>query len=301
MNYLIVILLVLSFNANSQTGSLICDIDFGYYNEEFDTYSLKLTSKKETLYFNNIENHDTLRGIEQGKYQATFYCCDSAYIFKYPISIDGNAVNKVDYYGSFEMRSDRPRNDTPSYHYNQYNRSQGLGNWGYQFGRGTKELEAPSNIQQNYQIRMFGGSDYILGKSPIGLGFEFGLEYNRILLNNLDIANPSITHQRQRMTYFNFSTAYVTSIYIKKKKILDFGISYHLPLRAKVVQVNGNQKSYTKNIHNFNDLRLFAHAGFMCGFVFAEYRTVRFIKAPFDDLPKLNLGLRFNVPSSFYN
>jgi hypothetical protein len=303
MKYLIVILLVISFNsfnANSQTGSLICEIYFDDY-ELSEDLTVILVTGQDSMYFYNVGYEDTLTGIQQGEYEATFYCCDSAHILKHPISIDGNAVNRVDYYGSFGMRSDRAYNDTSSYHYNQYNRSQGLGNWGYQFGRGIKELEDPSNIQQNYQIRMFGGSDYILGKSPIGLGFEFGLEYNRILLNNVDVVNPSITHQRQRMTYFNFSTAFVTSFYIKEKKILDFGISYHLPLRAKVVQVNGNQKNYTKNIHNFNDFRLFAHLGFQWGFVFAEYRTVQFIKAPFDDLPKLNLGLRFNVPSSFYN
>lgn len=297
MKYLILILLVLSFNANSQTGSLICEIYFDDY-EPSEDLTVILVASQDSMYFYNVGYEDTLTGIQQGEYEAIFYCCDLLFMFKQPISIDGNAINTLHYSNYFSIDSDRDYDDTSSYHYKDQRTFSSVG---YQFGRGTKELETTSHIQQNYQIRMFGGSDYILGKSPIGLGFELGLEYNRILLNNVDVVNPSITHQRQRMTYFNFSTAFVTSFYIKDKKILDFGISYHLPLRAKVVQVNGNQKNYTKNIHNFNDFRLFAHLGFQWGFVFAEYRTVQFIKAPFDDLPKLNLGLRFNVPSSLYN
>jgi hypothetical protein len=297
MKYLIVILLALSFNANSQTGSLICQVYFDDY-EPSENLTVLLTAGQDFMYFYNVQDGDTLTGIEQGEYQVTFYCCDSSFMYKQPISIDGNAINTLYYNGYVTMHSDRPRNDTTSYHYED---ERVFVNGGMQFGRGIRELEDPSHVQQNYQIGVFGGVDFLLKKSPFGMGYTMGFEYNRIILDKIDFIDPTIYHQRQRMTYFNFSASYFATIYIHHKKIMDFGLSYHIPLRAKVVQVNGNQKTYNKNIHNFNDLRLFAQVGFMWGFVFAEYRTVQFIKAPFDDLPKLNIGMRFNFPSSIYN
>jgi hypothetical protein len=106
-----------------------------------------------------------------------------------------------------------------------------------------------------------------------------------------------IYHAKQRMSNFNFSIAIQTGIVLRQKKLMDIGIRYHLPMVAKFIQVDNNVKSKIKGVHNFNDIRLFAKVGFWVGFAFIEYRPVQFLKAPYPDVPKLNVGVRIHVPT----
>lgn len=296
MKLFTVFILAISFSSFSQTGSVVCDIEFEWDNDSIPINAV-LTSKSDTIRFQNVYATDTLKNIKAGYYNAFFYCCDSSYMHGEIIKVESDHLTTVSYYNSFDYDIDDYNyiNEGDVHYYGE-----SYFNGGFQLGMGTEDHEDFSELGQNYFIRYHLGMDYLLGNSPFGLGFETGLEYNHTFLGKTDFYDEAISHQRQRLSYINYSASFLMSIYIKDRKIMDFGLSYHLPIRTKVVVIDGNQKTYHKNVHDYNDFRFFAHVGYWWGFAFAEYRPVRFMKAPFQDTPRFNIGLRVNFPGSYY-
>ena len=135
-----------------------------------------------------------------------------------------------------------------------------------------------------------------LGNSPFALGFETGLAYHQTNYGSFSFSDTSVFLDRQSFSNFSLPISFLTSIYAKNRKILDIGVKYNLPLVARMIEQNGDAKLKTRNVHHWNELRFFAHLGYWWGFVFAEYRTVRFMKSNYPDTPEFTVGVRFTIP-----
>lgn len=291
MKYLILLFSAFTIVANAQTGRLVCDVQFYSVDNrddfnDSDDFSVTLSQNGVVKHqFDNVFYSDTLDGIVPGKYTAQFSCCEEKLLYQETIHIEENSTTYFQFEGNawedIEHNDNLTANFEPIY-------------VGYKFGIGLPEADRPHNA---FVGSIFAGFDQPLGKSPITWGMEYSFEYNQANYGNVDLNAPLVLYQKQHISNFNMSFALHTGILIKNKKFLNVGIRYHLPLVARYVQVNDQNKTKFKGIHNFNDVRFFARIGFLQGFVFAEYRPVTFLKADYPDIPKLNLGICFQLPN----
>lgn len=290
MKYLILLFCAVSLSSHSQTGRLVCQVDFFSSDNQGDfdandVYDVKLYQNELLKHsFDDVDYYDTLYGILPGEYTAKFSCCEEKIIYQEIIQIEENSTTYFDFYSNAEeniVSNDSLFSDfEPVYA-------------GYKFGIGIPEADRPHNA---FVGSIFVGFNQPFGKSPVTWGMEYSFEYSQANYGNLDLNDPLILHQKQHVSNFNFSVALHTGILIRKQKFFNVGVRYHLPMVARYVQVSDESKTKFKGIHNFTDVRLFARIGFIQGFVFAEYRPMTFLKTVYPDIPKLNVGVCFQVP-----
>lgn len=290
MKYLTLLFCAVSLSAHSQTGRLVCDVQF--YSEDnredynnSDDFSVTLSQNGVVKHqFDNVFYSDTLDGIVPGKYTAQFSCCEEKLLYQETIHIEENSTTyfyfEGDAWEDIEHNDNLTANFEPVYA-------------GYKFGIGIPEADRPHNA---FVGSIFVGFNQPFGKSPVTWGMEYSFEYSQANYGNVDLNDPLILHQKQHVSNFNFSVALHTGILIRKHKFFNVGVRYHLPMVARYVQVSDESKTKFKGIHNFTDVRLFARIGFIQGFVFAEYRPITFLKTVYPDIPKLNVGVCFQVP-----
>ena len=296
MKYSIVLLLLLTFQATAQTGSLVPNINF-IYDASCATFNVELTSDTSSLYFARVRKQDTLRDIPVGLYSIRIYSCDSVFVYGQKIEILENETRQLNfrngaYIGNYNRYGEDFYDESDTSEWSDISPYVGL-----QFGRGLDYDKTNQKVRSNFNFQYVGGMDFRLGKSPFALGFESGISYGQINYDNIDFIDTAITYDKLRYRSFNIQAAFLTSIYIKKLKLLDFGVKYRLPVYARIARISGNETYNSKRVHQFNDLTLVAHLGYGWGFIFAEYQLNQVLIAPYENAPRLMLGVRLNVPT----
>jgi len=285
------------------TGSLTCNIKFNQFSG-CGTSNLVMTSKKDTLRFLRVQGTDTLTGIPAGTYRALFYDCDSTHQYSQKIEIIENQTRQFNFLNNANMNTYNYNYN--SYNYDYYNDSNYVNNtsaWlnhGLQFGRGLDYEKKSIKVESNYSFQYSVGMDYLILGTPLILGFDIGLRYEQSNFEKTDFVDTTVSYEKYRFSNYSLSASFLTSVYAKGKKFIDIGVMYNMPLYSRIIAVNGNQKISTKDIHNYKDFRFVAHVGYYWGFLFGEFRPDIIIKSPYEDAPKLTLGIRFNVPIDWY-
>lgn len=300
MKQLLFALFLLPFTGFSQTGSLVSKVTFVFDNG-CSTINVRLTSDSTELLYKRIRKSDTITGIPVGTYSAHFYSCDSSIQYTQPLEIVKNEVLVLSFYNNARQSS----NDSYYYGFDEeydssYYFSTVFVNHNWQFGRGLDLENTASRLQSNYAFQYSINQDFVLGRSPFAIGYECGLNYKRLNYDQMDFYDSSIVYDGQYYHSLDFSIAALSSIYIKNRKFLSFGVKYSLPMFARAVKLSGNDKIVTKGIQNFNDVTLVAAIGYWWGFVFAEYQLTTVLSAPYENAPPLTLGIRFSFPIEWY-
>lgn len=300
MKHLLLALLLLPFAGFSQTGSLVARVTFVYDNG-CSTINVRLTSDSTELLYQRIGKTDTISGIPAGTYSAHFYSCDSTINYTQPLEIVKNEVLDFTFYNNARQSTD----DTYLYDYydefdSSYESSTVFVQHNWQFGRGLDIENTANRLQSNYAFQYSVNQDFLLGNSPFAIGYECGLNYKRLNYDKMDFYDSSVVYDGQHYHSLDFSIAALSSIYIKNRKFLSFGVKYNLPMFARAVKLSGNDKISTKGIQNFNDVTLVAAIGYWWGFVFAEYQLTTVLSAPYENAPPLTLGVRFSFPIEWY-
>lgn len=283
------------------TGSLICDVTFDY-NSGCATDNVVLTSSSHTLQFLRIRVTDTLSGIPAGVYRAIFYDCDSSHQYQQTLEIVENDIRYFTFKNN--AHSNLPYNSGYGYDYTYskdsiYPTSVWL-NHGLAFGRGLDYENKSVKVESNYSFEYSVGQDYMILESPIALGFDFGARYNQSNFEKTDYMDTSIVHEQYRFGSWNLTSTFLASLYIKQKKVLDVGVKYNLPIYSRMVAIDGKDKLTTRGVHNYKDYSFVAHVGYWWGFIYAEYRPDGILISPYENAPKLTLGLRLNVPVDWW-
>lgn len=296
---LLFVTLSFCFQITAQTGSLTLSyyvsLSEDYETDYAESYSVKLKNDEQELDYPFYEEYDTIRDIPVGKYELYLYAFDSKAYYVHLVQIKDRTTTDVYINTDCEIIYNSEFEDTIK----AKNEKGEYINASIRLGTGLV------TSSDQYVINSFSFSerfnfDHRLGDSPIALGFEYGFEYSQVNYTNQAFGAPGNYVDRQVFSYVNVPFAFTTSIYIRDKKLLDLGMSYHLPLLSRISQLDGNQKLKTKKVHNFNDIRYFAHLGYSWGFLFAEYRATQFLKSNFEDMPNINLGARFLIPIETY-
>lgn len=77
---------------------------------------------------------------------------------------------------------------------------------------------------------------------------------------------------------------------------IDIGTVYNIPLYfRRITRFNIQDKFVNGYIHSFADLRFYVNIGFTNVQLFASYRPFDFVRGDFQELPKYNAGMKFNV------
>jgi hypothetical protein len=299
MKYLPLLFLLLGLNLNAQTGSLKCNVTFNQHSG-CATDNLILTTKKDTIRFLKFQSKDTLSGIPVGTYQALFYDCDSTHTYSQMIEITEDEIRYFNFFNNAGMRQDRYSDLYDEMYYDTNDFVEAWLNHGFEFGRGLDYDNEAVNLTSNYSFQYSVGQDYMLNQSPFALGFDCGLKFSQYNYGKVDLIDTSVVHEDQRYTSLDLTAAVLASIYIKEKKLLDIGIKYNLPLYARGVAKNGNQKLTTKGIHNYKDFSAIARIGYWWGFIYGEYRFNDILSSPYENAPNLTIGIRFNAPIEWW-
>lgn len=296
MKHLLALFLLVTLQVTAQTGSLRPNVNF-INDAGCATFKVELTSDSLTLHFEQVRKQDTLHEIPVGVYSVRFYSCDSTFVYGQNIEIIEDETQQLNfrngaYVGDFDVYN----NEFGEY----YDSSEwsGLPPYaGLQFGRGLDYDNTSQKVRSNFNFQYVGGIDFRLGKSPIAMGFESGISYGQINYDNVDFLDTAIIYDKLRYRSFNIQAAFLTSIYIKKNKLFDIGVKYRLPIYARIARVSNNETINSKRVHQFNDLTLVAHLGYAWGFIFAEYQLNSVLIAPYENAPRLMLGVRLNAPT----
>ena len=283
--FFILFLFALRISA-AQTGSLNYTV---YINtdDDADTYALELNSGDVYLEY-ELDYDGTIDSIPVGVYKAII--SGNERLYRTSIEIEDNTVTEL--YINIEEYLDTETYENDSITKGKTNEFVNV-NW--QFGTGLP-LDVNNQWNNSFDFSYTIGPDWRLGNSPFTLGFETGLAYQQTNYGSFSFSDTSVFLDRQSFSNFSLPISFLTSVYVKNRKILDVGVKYNLPLVARMVEKNGDTKLKTRNVHHWNDLRFFAHLGYWWGFVFAEYRTVRFLKSNYPDTPEFTVGVRLTIP-----
>ena len=96
---------------------------------------------------------------------------------------------------------------------------------------------------------------------------------------------------------FRFSTLNQQSLVIKDHAVfIDIGALYNFPLYfKKTTRFGSNNKLVNSFIHQYSDVRVYVNIGFKNVQFFASYRPFDFIRGDFQELPRYNTGIKFNI------
>lgn len=286
-------------------GSLKCSVIFNQTGG-CSTNNLILTSNLDTLKFLRFQSKDTLSNIPEGNYIAHFYNCDSSYQYSQMIEIVADELIYFNYYNNVNNRFNQyDYNNYYEYDESYYSDDDDYTttawlNHGIQFGRGLDYDNKSVKVESNYSFQYSVGQDYSIFESPIALGFDFGLRYSQSNFEKTDFIETSVIHDKYCFSSFGISSTFLASIYAGGRKFIDIGVMYNMPIYSRIVSEDGDQKTSTKNVHTFHDFRFVAHVGYWWGFLYAEYRPDIIVKVPYEDAPKLNLGIRLNIPLEWW-
>ena len=276
----------------AQTGSL----DYELYMEN-DTdgvvYTIALKSGTRDLKYENLEYSGTISDIPVGQYEAKISGLEQSYTAY--IEILEDTITEL--YVSIDAYTDVSAPDNGKQLGDEITTS--FMNVAWQFGTGipiTTNLGWHNSFNFAYTV----GPDFRLGGSPFALGYEMGLEYQQTSFENPAFSDSTVLADRQYFSNFSLPIGFVTSIYAKNRKVFDVGIKYNVPLVARIVEKHGDTKMKTRNVHNWSDVRVFAHLGYWWGFLYAEYRPTSFLKAPYPGTPEFTAGIRLIVPVEMY-
>lgn len=135
-------------------------------------------------------------------------------------------------------------------------------------------------------------------------GLAFNLNYGYAWTNfSQDITlSPSGAHQKERYSYLfygvgltNRFTFYNQHIADNNGVFIDLGINYTMPILFRYVTVNDNIRTAERKLHSFNDLQGVVNIGFRDFSISANYRFFDVVKNNYPSLPKLTLGLKFQI------
>ena len=288
-------------NETGEVGSLVMSVSFDYNSDCF-TNNLILASKKDTIKFFRFQENDTLNNVPSGNYEAHIYDCDSSHNYTQQIEIVAGSIIQFNYYNNSNVGIVTPRYDNQ--YDEMYTNHQSLTtvwvNHGMQFGRGLDYDNESVKVESDYSFQYSIGQDFRLSESPFALGYEFGGRYSQSNFEKTDFVDTAVVHEQYRFSNSSLSAAFLVSIYARDRKFMDVGILYNLPFHSRIVAITGNEKTSIKNVHNFKDVRFVAHIGYWWGFIYGEYRPELILKTPYENAPKLTLGIRFNVPLEWW-
>lgn len=135
-------------------------------------------------------------------------------------------------------------------------------------------------------------------------GLGFNLNYGYAWSNfSQDITIPSSgPHQKERYSYLFYGVGLTNRFTFYNQQIVDnggifvdLGINYTLPIFFRYVTVNDNVRTIERKLHGFNDLQGVLNIGFRDFSISANYRFFDVAKNNYPSLPKLTLGLKFQI------
>lgn len=303
MKHLVTLLAILSVTplVFGQTGSLTTNVNFVQDNQ-CATFKLELLGEDSTYSYKGIRAGDTLDSIPIGLYYANFYSCDSAFRYGQKIEIIENEVRYFYFRNNSYIgdQQDNPFKYDDFYYIDYYDSLYAPVYFGifWQFSRGMPFDAAHPELLNNYAFDYILGHDWLVTK-PVALGYEFGFGFTQANYISEDLADPTLSHEKQRFTTFDINLGLVTSIYVKESRLLSLGARYRLPYFARYARITGNDKLTTKGLYRYNDFAVFAQLGYDWGFVFAEYRFDQYLREPLGSLPNLSIGVRLGVREEF--
>ncbi|UKN02007.1 hypothetical protein K6119_00565 [Paracrocinitomix mangrovi] len=129
-----------------------------------------------------------------------------------------------------------------------------------------------------------------------GGGLNYGVSYEYHNLHQADVNGSGVGFQHQYYTYWSgFIGPQAVFSIPEWKPLVILGARYYLPLYTRLNQKDDDLKLKTRDLHNWNDLRVSASMGYNFVHVFAEYRFFTFMKSSLPDIPFLYFGVRFIV------
>lgn len=293
MKYLLLLSTFITTISFSQQGKLVCNFQFGS-DQTCKTTNLILSSKANDLYYYKLRDNDTISEIPSGMYTAFIYNCDSSFTYSQKVEILEDDILQFYVYVNSSLYPAFPGssgNLETDYYYDYPNI---FINNSFRFGIGLDYDNSTENIANDFTLQYAVGQDFLFNKSIVAMGYNVGISYYQTNYTNPFIVDSTFGFDKERYSSINLSPSLLASIYIKNRKILDVGVKYNLPLIARVSTIGDNYKLFTKGIHNYNDMRAFAHIGFHWGFLFGEYRFNNILDTPYQNSPKLTVGICLN-------
>ena len=292
---LFVIIFQFEVDGNSQTGSIILKWDKDnsinyriHYWELVKNDSLILSSGSK----HNNQEYEHIYNIPIGTYSLIMYKKEELLSCNYGLVVSEDSTSEYNIYFEapklkpIEIDDVRPDNlfsikldlltsiDRPSYN--------SLINQEFYCGM----LEEKSVLLSNY----------------LEIGASAGTSLSYVDFDNDTSYYPVKTIKNERYFSWNFDLAASLIVASKKKgrfnaqaAFLELGAIYHFPLIFKHVYIENTRKVSTSQLHQFKNVALQARIGYENIALMASYRLFDYVNGSYPELPKVKVGLSFNI------